>query len=230
MRGRMDANALFAAVSVSDAMADAFAVKVNAGFGGYGDVGDGFCGHAQNCTHRIGYQNLAGFAKALNPTRSLVRKLIVNPMSSETQDMQMIALIHRVAAQGTDAHAAQVALKALYDLSSAKLYGLAMRVVRNSEWAEDVLQEAYLNIWRVAGDYRVNLSPPMAWMGLIVRSRALDLLRRRVSDRAGLTQELDEVLSETLAGGFPGSAGHHPSQRDRLGLARMPAQAGVAPT
>ena len=40
----------------------------------------------------------------------------------------------------------------------------------------------------------------MAWMGLIVRSRALDLLRRRASDRAHVTQELDETLADTLQG------------------------------
>ena len=72
-------------------------------------------------------------------------------------------------------------------------------MVRQREWAEDVLQEAFLTVWRVAGDYRASLSPPMAWLGLIVRSRALDLLRRRSADRAQLTQEFDEVLAETLA-------------------------------
>ena len=118
-------------------------------------------------------------------------------MSTEPQDLQMISLIHRVATQGPDA---QAALRELYDQSSPKLYGLAMRVVRNSEWAEDVLQEAYLNIWRIAGDYRVALSPPMAWMGVIVRSRALDFRRRRASDRADAVLELDDALSETLAG------------------------------
>ncbi len=121
-------------------------------------------------------------------------------MSTEPHDLQMIALLQRIATQGPDA---QVALRALYDQSSPKLYGLAMRVVRNSEWAEDVLQEAYLTIWRVAGDYRLNLSPPMAWMGLIVRSRALDFLRRRASERADHAQPLDEALSETLAGDTP---------------------------
>jgi RNA polymerase sigma factor (sigma-70 family) len=122
------------------------------------------------------------------------------PHPLDNPDMQLIALINRVADKGPDAHKA---LKDLYDLSASKLYGLALRVVRNKEWAEDVLQEAFLNIWRVAADYRLNLSPPMAWMGLIVRSRALDFLRRRVSDRASLTQELDEVLSDTLAGDTP---------------------------
>ena len=43
----------------------------------------------------------------------------------------------------------------------------------------------------------------MAWMGLIVRSRSLDLLRRRAAERMHLTQEIDEVLADTLDGGAP---------------------------
>ena len=37
-------------------------------------------------------------------------------------------------------------------------------------------------------------------MGLIVRSRALDALRKRTADRAGVTEELDELLADTLEG------------------------------
>ena len=73
-------------------------------------------------------------------------------------------------------------------------------MVTQRERAEDVLQEAFLTIWRSAGDYRASLSPPMAWMGLIVRSRGLDALRRRSADRSQMTQEFDEVLADTLQG------------------------------
>ena len=118
-------------------------------------------------------------------------------MKSESPDLQLIVLIDRVA------QADETALRALYDLSSSKLYGVALRVVGKREWAEDVLQEAFLTIWRIAGDYKATLSPPMAWMGLIVRSRGLDFLRRRASDRADLMQELDDVLSDTVAGDSP---------------------------
>jgi RNA polymerase sigma factor (sigma-70 family) len=121
-------------------------------------------------------------------------------MAQDNQDLQLIALIARIAPRDHDAEAA---LRGLYDLTASKLYGVALRVVGNRDWAEDVLQEAYLNIWRIAGDYRVTLSPPMAWMGVIVRSRALDFLRRRASERADSAQELDEYISETVAGNSP---------------------------
>ena len=125
-------------------------------------------------------------------------------MNTENTDIQLIALIARIAAGGDREKASstpdsQAALRELYDLTSGKLYGVAMRVLGNRDWAEDVLQEVFLNIWRIAGDYRVALSPPMAWMGVIVRSRALDFRRRRASDRADASVELDDMLNDTLA-------------------------------
>ena len=109
-------------------------------------------------------------------------------------DDTLIELIDRVAARD------EGALKALYDLTAGKLMGLSLRVVGKTEWAEDVLQETFLHVWRSAGDYRASLSPPMAWLGLIVRSRSLDCLRRRGAERVHLTDELDDSLQDTLAG------------------------------
>ncbi|RZI78348.1 MAG: sigma-70 family RNA polymerase sigma factor [Variovorax sp.] len=119
------------------------------------------------------------------------------PMTSASPDTALIALIDRVGQRD------EAALRQLYDQASPRLFGLAMRVVRQREWAEDVLQEAFLSIWRAAGDYRASLSPPMAWMGLIVRSRALDLLRRRTADRSRVTDEFDDTMAETLASDAP---------------------------
>ena len=118
-------------------------------------------------------------------------------MKFESTDDALILLLDRIALQD------QAALKDLYDRCSSKLYGLAIRVVGNRQGAEDVLQEAILNIWRAAADYRASLSPPMAWMGLIVRSRGLDFLRRRAAERSHLTQELDAAITDTLEGDSP---------------------------
>ncbi|MDM0112014.1 sigma-70 family RNA polymerase sigma factor [Variovorax sp. J22R133] len=113
-------------------------------------------------------------------------------MSAPSLDAELMALIDRVGQRD------ETALRLLYDRTAPRLLGLAMRVVRQREWAEDVLQESFLTIWRVAGDYRSSLSPPLAWMGLIVRSRSLDLLRRRSAERAQLTQDLDETMADAL--------------------------------
>ena len=121
----------------------------------------------------------------------------IHPTHPIHPDSSLIALIDRIAL------ADEKALRELYDLTSSKLYGVAVRVVSNREWAEDVLQEAFINIWRIAGDYKASLSPPMAWMALVVRSRGLDFLRRRASDRADKMQELDDVISDTVEGNSP---------------------------
>ena len=126
------------------------------------------------------------------------RRFIDNvAMKTDNHDELLIALLERIAQQDA------AALKVLYRQCAPKMYGLALRVVTHRDWAEDVLQEAFLTIWRSAGDYRASLSPPMAWLGLIVRSRGLDMLRRRAADRSHLTQELDETLTDTLAGDAP---------------------------
>lgn len=131
-------------------------------------------------------------------TTGQIRAFIDNVgMNTDNHDELLIALLERIAQQDA------AALKVLYRQCAPKMYGLALRVVTHRDWAEDVLQEAFLTIWRSAGDYRASLSPPMAWLGLIVRSRGLDMLRRRAADRSHLTQELDETLTDTLAGDAP---------------------------
>lgn len=108
-------------------------------------------------------------------------------------DQHLIELLDRIAQQD------EAALKELYDITSKKLYGLALKMVGQHEYAEEVLQECYLNVWRIACDYRASLSPPFGWMTVIVRSRALDLLRKLAAQpdtqRAwpnGRTQSVDE--------------------------------------
>jgi RNA polymerase sigma factor (sigma-70 family) len=118
-------------------------------------------------------------------------------MNDPLLDVQLIALIDRIAQRDAQA------LRQLYDATSSKLYAVAMRVVSNTEHAEDVLQDAYLNIWRIAADYRASLSPPMAWMGVVVRSRALDFLRKRKAEQSLGGPEMDEQLSNTLEGDTP---------------------------
>jgi len=118
-------------------------------------------------------------------------------MNLQTSDDELIDLLDRIGRRE------ESALKTLYEKTSGKLFGVALRVLDNRDWAEDVLQESYLAIWRLGADYRASLSPPLAWMGMVVRSRALDLLRRRKADRAHLTHELDEEHADTLEAAEP---------------------------
>lgn len=66
----------------------------------------------------------------------------------------------------------------LYRYTSAKLFGVALRILRREDWAEEVLQESFVNIWNHAAAYAAARSQPMTWMTSIVRNRSLDWLRR----------------------------------------------------
>ncbi|WP_225934406.1 MULTISPECIES: sigma-70 family RNA polymerase sigma factor [unclassified Cupriavidus] len=96
------------------------------------------------------------------------------------------------------------ALRAVYDLSAAKLFGLALRITRKRDLAEDVVQESFVSIWHHAGDYRPQLAAPMTWMTTIVRNRALDALRRTATARLASATPLDDApesdLADTAAG------------------------------
>jgi RNA polymerase sigma-70 factor (ECF subfamily) len=70
------------------------------------------------------------------------------------------------------------AFRSLYDATSAKLFGFALRILGKRELAEEVLQESFVAIWHNAGSYQSHLAAPMTWMTTIVRNKAFDLLRR----------------------------------------------------
>lgn len=72
----------------------------------------------------------------------------------------------------------QRAFAELYRLTSAKLFGVALRILRREDWAEEVLQEGFMNIWDHAAEYAAAKSQPLTWMTSIVRNRSLDWLRR----------------------------------------------------
>ena len=118
---------------------------------------------------------------------------------NEDPDRALIDLVERIADAGLPLAQREDAFRRLYDFTSSKLYGVALRVVGNREWAEDVLQDAFMNVWRVAGTYRSSLSPPLAWMGVVVRSRALDFLRRRQAERLDAARTAESSVIETIA-------------------------------
>ena len=84
----------------------------------------------------------------------------------------------------------QRAFADLYGLTSAKLFGVALRILRRHDWAEEVLQECYVSIWNHAGEYAAAKSAPLTWMTSIVRNRCLDWLRRPQSEATGEEYEI----------------------------------------
>ncbi len=81
--------------------------------------------------------------------------------------------LRRVAAGDRDA------LSELYDQTSPLVYGLALRILRNSADAEEVTLDVYTQIWRSAKTYDSRRGSVTAWMATLTRSRAIDRLRTR---------------------------------------------------
>lgn len=70
------------------------------------------------------------------------------------------------------------AFRCLYEATSARLYGFALRILGKRELAEEALQESFVAIWHHAGSYQSHLAAPMTWMTTIVRNNALNVLQR----------------------------------------------------
>ena len=66
----------------------------------------------------------------------------------------------------------------LYTLTASQLFGIALRMLRQRDRAEDVLQESFVAIWQRARDYDVSKGTAMTWLITILRHRAIDALRR----------------------------------------------------
>ena len=72
----------------------------------------------------------------------------------------------------------------VYTLSSAKLFGICLRICGERQAAEDVLQEVYLTVWKRAAGYEPGRASPITWLATIARNRAIDWRREHPAGRA----------------------------------------------
>lgn len=73
----------------------------------------------------------------------------------------------------------QAAFQRLYEATRAKLYGVALRILKRHDLTEEVVQETYVKIWGSAGRFDRTVASPITWMATIARNRAIDLVRKR---------------------------------------------------
>lgn len=78
---------------------------------------------------------------------------------------------------GRSARGDSEAFARFYDATSARAYGLALRVVRDRAQAEEVLQEVYLDVWRQSGRYDAGRGSVIGWLLTIVHRRSVDRVR-----------------------------------------------------
>lgn len=92
----------------------------------------------------------------------------------------------------------------LYEATSAKLFGIIVRICRDRGLAEDVLQETYVKIWRSAASYDPSVARPVSWMAAIARNSAIDQIRRKAEPRpAADDNELQAMLNVAARPGGP---------------------------
>jgi RNA polymerase sigma-70 factor, ECF subfamily len=89
----------------------------------------------------------------------------------------------------------RAAFERLYRATSAHLYAVSFRILRNESRADEVLQESFMNVWHNAGSYNAAIATPMTWMINIVRNRSIDALRSSKTERASTGELDDEALS-----------------------------------
>ena len=81
----------------------------------------------------------------------------------------------------------RAALKLVYDLTSAKLFGVCLRISQDREAAEDILQDVYIKVWNRAGRFDPARASPITWLCAIARNAAIDW--RRASGGPALLPE-----------------------------------------
>ena len=88
----------------------------------------------------------------------------------------------------------EAAMAALFDRYSKIVYSVALRVLRDTAAAEDVLQEIFMQVWRTPGSFLETKGTLGGWLAVVARNRSIDTLRRR--------RPTDQVEEISLASPF----------------------------
>ena len=92
-------------------------------------------------------------------------------MDAGASRSQLAAALARVATGD------RAALRTVYQDTSAKLFGICLRILKDRVEAEDVLQDVYVTVWRKAGSFDPGRASPITWLVAIARNRSIDRLR-----------------------------------------------------
>ena len=125
-------------------------------------------------------------------------------MGSETADIaEMIA---RCALRD------RAAFALLYSRTSAKLYGVTLRILKDRSEADEALQEVYVKIWQRADRYVPGGYSPISWLVAVARNHSLDVLRARKPR----SEDIDMALDVADAGPDPEQAAADRGERARI--------------
>lgn len=127
-------------------------------------------------------------------------------MATHTPSHDISELIGRCALRD------RAAFRTLYERTSAKLFGVTLRILKNRSEAEEAIQEVYVKIWQRADRYVAGSYSPISWMVAVARNHSLDILRARrpVSD------DIDVALDIPDSGPSPERATENSQERSRI--------------
>jgi RNA polymerase sigma-70 factor (ECF subfamily) len=106
----------------------------------------------------------------------------------------------------------RAAFRDLYGRTSAKLYGVTLRILKDRSEAEEALQEVYVKIWQRADRYVPGGYSPISWLVAVARNHALDVLRARKPQ----SDDIDLALEVADAGPNPEQAAVDSAERSRI--------------
>jgi RNA polymerase sigma-70 factor (ECF subfamily) len=127
-------------------------------------------------------------------------------MAMQTPSREVADLISRCALRD------RAAFRALYDRTSAKLFGVVLRILRDRSEAEEAVQEVYVKIWQRADRYVAGETSPISWLVAVARNHALDILRAR----RPMADDIDVALEIPDAGPSPERATADSQERGRI--------------
>jgi RNA polymerase sigma-70 factor, ECF subfamily len=111
-------------------------------------------------------------------------------MDADATRSQLAAALVRVASGD------RAALRLVYRDTSAKLFGVLLRILNDRSEAEDVLQDVYVTVWRKAAAFDPGRASPITWMVAIARNRAIDRLRASAVSRRMEPIEAADAVSD----------------------------------
>lgn len=106
----------------------------------------------------------------------------------------------------------RAAFRVLYERTSAKLFGVALRILKDRAEAEEALQEVYVKVWQRADRYSAGQFSPISWLVAIARNHALDILRAR----RPVADEIEAALDVADLGPTPEQAALDHAEHGRI--------------
>lgn len=118
-----------------------------------------------------------------DPARSIHREPKLSDPTNGASATEDVALLQRVR-QGD-----QTAMAAVFDRYGRAVYSVALRILKDTGLAEDVMQEIFFQVWRNSDSFIQGRGSLGAWLVVVARNRSIDVLRRRKP-----TDSVDEVI------------------------------------